>query len=487
MPPTKTKATKTKPAAPAAPTSPPPASPPPAPAAPVATRTDVAPAPPPVRIHPIAELFPKPSAEDYDSTKASVRAVGFRSDVTTWDGPDGLTYVIDGRTRYAIRDELAQQGVRYADNGALLEPTARVFVGSEREALEHVRAVNSRRNLSSSQKAAVAVIGGAMLRRLELKETGGDTTELKAEESGRLAERVAATAGTNRQYVYDVAALHQSHPELLDRIKDGTLTVPQAKIAAKRLASGQPAFDDGTTPPVETPVTVKATDVFDARRRRVHADFLETFGARKEVTRIRKELAKLVKDAQAVCDGPGGRLMVFSAIKTDVNNARAHLDQHQPHIVCPVCAGSGERYGGMPGEKCPTCAGVRYLDKLQYDELPENVRKQIEDESDATQTGEATATDTPGETTPYHAEPDTADTSDVPGETVPSHDPDATATREFAPGELTPDDWDASPEDVAAVAAELPDGDGSPGPEPEPAPAAPNEPPPADIDDPFAL
>ena len=437
------------------------------------------PAPEAVRIHPIAEIFPKPTEEEYAATMASVRMVGFRQPAILWRAPDGLDYVIDGRTRYAIRDELARNGIRKADNGALLEPATTYFVGTEREALEHVRATHHRRNLSSSQKAGVAVKAGAMLRRLEAKEKGEEAGELKAEEAGRLAERVAATAGTNRQYVYDVAALHQTNPDLVDMIVQGAITVPQAKQAAKRREDGKPAFPADDEKPAEVPVTSKPVEVYDALRRRVHPDFAETFAARKEAERIDRELGKLLKDAQALADGPGGRLMVFSTIKADINNGRKHLKSHKPHIVCPSCAGTGDSLAD-PGQKCGTCEGRRYIDKLQYDALPEDVRAKLEADGDG---GAAQAAADAAE----HAE-NAGQPAAAGPETTARPDPDATSTREFAPGEMTPADWDADPADVAAVAAELPDGDPSADPAltgaaaAQPAPAAS-----ADDDDPFAL
>jgi len=437
-----------------------------------------APAPEAVRIHPIAEIFPKPTADEYAATMASVRAVGFQTPAILWKAPDGLDYVIDGRTRYAIRDELARGGVRVAENGAVLEPATNYFVGTEREALEHVRATHNRRHLSSSQKAAVAVKAGAMLRRLEAKDKGEDPAELKAEEAGRLAERVAATAGTNRQYVYDMAAMIQTAPDLVDQVVQGTITVPQAKAALKRREDGKPDFPSADERPAEVPVTTKPVEVYDALRRRVHPDFAETFGARKESDRIEKELGKLLKDAQAVADGPGGRLMVFSKIKADIGNARKHLRFHKPHCVCPSCAGTGDSLTD-PGQKCGTCEGRRYIDKLQYDALPEDVRAKLEAEGDG---GAAVAAEAAAEAAEHGA------AAEAGPETTARPDPDATSTREFAPGEMTPADWDADPADVAAVAAELPDGDPSADPAltgaaaAQPAPAAS-----ADDDDPFAL
>ena len=393
-------------------------------------------------VHPIALLFPRPTDDERAALKESIRRFGFRDPVVGWKGPDGVDYVIDGATRKELRDEFEKDGVTAAENGALLDFDVAWFVGTEREALEHAFAKQQRRNLSQSQKAAVAIMTDGMMQRLSAKERNEDAALIKVQPAGEVAERVAKMAGTNKTYVYAMAAIHAKYPAITEKVAAGIYSLPQAEKAAKRLEAGLAEKDDGSDPPpVETPVApAKPSGVFDGFKRLVHPNFNEVFGVRKEVARIRKELAKLVKDAQAVADGPGGRSMSLSAVKTDVNNARKHLELHQPHCVCPMCAGLGVQHD-KPAEKCLTCDGRCYIDIMQFDALPENVRKMVE------------GTTAPADAAPAvesAAAPATADT----GATA---DPNATATREFAPGELTPDQWD---EDGAAVPdefSELPD------------------------------
>lgn len=421
------------------------------------------------KIHPIALMFPRPTPDEFASLKSSIRDIGFRAPVTTWAAPDGHEYIIDGATRIDIRDELRREGVTTAKNGAFLEPEYRPFVGTEREALEHCAALILRRDLTPSQKAGVAIKTGGMMRQLDAKGRGEDPLTLKAEPSGELAERVARLSGVNKTYIYDMAAIHETNPDITDRVVNGILTIPQAKQVVKRRSQGLPDFEpkDGDPKPTEVPVAPKPVSVLDALGNPVHPDHAEAFSARKEVARIRLAAAKLLKDAQAVADGPGGSGMTLRALKSDINNFRAHLDNHQPHIVCPLCTGSGQKFGGQPGEKCATCGGRRYLDKLQYAELSEKMRAKlenrepVEDATPAGQTAALQATEQPDadktanpKTKRKSKAKDAPAAVPAPVEAAPPADPDATATREFAPGELTPSEWDT---DAAEALGDLPD------------------------------
>lgn len=407
--------------APAASATPKPAAKPPAQPAPTPNdgRPDFA-------IHPIALMFPRPNAGDRESIKDSVRRLGFRSPVTAWNGPDNVPYIIDGATRIEIRDEFKRDGITTAENGATLEPEVRWFIGSESEAFDHALALFTRRDSTPSQKAAVAIKAGSMKRRLDAKDRGEDVATLKVEKSGELAERVAKLFNVSKSYIYDVATINEKRPDLTDKVAAGDLTIPQAKLVVKRWEAGKSDFEpiEGDPAPAEVKIAPKVTEVYDGLERPVHSDYAETFAARKDAAKLITAISKLQKDVQLLCDGPGGRCMVYQAVKTDLNNVKKHLKAHRPFIICPVCAGSGEKFGGTPGEKCPICGGRRYLDELQYAELPEATRNELEGKATADNAADAAAAAANG-TAPA---------------TTTTNAGDATATREFAPGE-----WDAAP------------------------------------------
>ncbi len=66
---------------------------------------------------------------------------------------------------------------------------------------------------------------------------------------GRVAGKAADLVGTNRQYVSDAKNLQKTSPDLLDQVRTGALTIPQA-TRRDRKRHGPPKLDppaDDTT------------------------------------------------------------------------------------------------------------------------------------------------------------------------------------------------------------------------------------------------
>jgi hypothetical protein len=95
-----------------------------------------------------------------------------------------------------------------------------------------------RRNLTPSQRAALALeLEKQLAIEAKKKEAGRKSTLQKIEKSPlpvvHAAEQAAAMVGANRQYVSDAKKIEQDAPEILDQVKQGKLSIPQAqKVAA---------------------------------------------------------------------------------------------------------------------------------------------------------------------------------------------------------------------------------------------------------------
>lgn len=334
---------------------------------------------PQYKVHPIADVWPAPTDDEFGALKASVRAVGVKEPVLMWKGPDGIANVLDGRSRIRCLEELICEGLTLSENGHKLEFKVRYFEGTEREALEYVEAVTQRRNMTSSQRAAVAVCSGLMNKLYRDKESG--TTGGEKEDAGMLAERVAIKAGTNRQYVYDCSKLGVTYLDILLRIRDGLINIAKGKKIAERRDQGlpdeEPEAVDGETPPVgETPRPAKPKEVYDGMKNEVHEDHHAVFLVRDKVRLLRKELQICLAKAQEIAEGPGGFNMSWQNLKSDLNNVRRHLEDHQPHAVCPYCDGTGSVTDEATGEKKtdPKCDGKKYLDRVQWKEVPTEIK-----------------------------------------------------------------------------------------------------------------
>ena len=161
------------------------------------------------------------SDDEFSALVEDIRANGQRQPIYIHDGK-----IVDGRNRYRACQKLG------------IEPDTRAWdgVGS---LVSFVVSLNlQRRHLTSSQKAVVAMDVLPMLE-AEAKERQGARIDLETSvkkltdvepRSTRASEQAAQMVGTNRQYVSDAKRLSDEAPELLERVRSGELTIPQAKI-----------------------------------------------------------------------------------------------------------------------------------------------------------------------------------------------------------------------------------------------------------------
>lgn len=334
------------------------------------------------RVHDMAAVFPLPSPEEYAAIKDDVLQRGFIYPAVHWEDAKKDSWLIDGRTRDRIATELEKAGVKKAANGEEIVLKRVNFNGTEAEAVQYVRSLNlTRRAMTSSQKAAAAVLAGDLYRKYKAKEDGVDLTELEAEDAGDMASRVAKEAGTNRAYVFDCAKLHRERPHLLQAVLSGVYSIPEAKKRAARLADGLPEEEpEGGVEPVEVePDKPDGEVILDGLRNPVAADLIPTFRFRNTVKEVRKAINNAVEQVKAACEGIDAKNVSFQTVKGDANNVVRHLEDHQPHAPCPHCSGTGkEGDPENPDKKCGHCKGRRFLDRIQWGQVPPGLRAMFE-------------------------------------------------------------------------------------------------------------
>lgn len=208
--------------------------------------------------HEVANIFPMMSADEFSALVEDIRANGQRQPIYLHDGK-----IIDGRNRYRACQQLG------------IEPDTRTWDGAG-SLVSFVVSLNlQRRHLSSSQKAIVAMDVLPMLeaeaeerrvrlgREAALKQHGrvhqliDEPIDEPREPVPQSLEQAAQMVGTNRQYVSDAKRLRDEAPELLERVRSGELTVPQAKTEMKR-AEVKHRLEDIVVREVEAP-----TGLFD--------------------------------------------------------------------------------------------------------------------------------------------------------------------------------------------------------------------------------
>lgn len=162
-----------------------------------------------VRMHPVTELFPPMSDEEFRALVEDIRQHGQREPVTLWRGQ-----VIDGRNRVRACQEL-DCAIR-----------TRVWNGAESDLVGYVVSLNlRRRHLNESQRALVADRIANMRQ--------GERTDLASIEARLSQSDAAALLNVSRASVQRAHEVTERAPDLVPAIERGEMTVTQATRAIR--------------------------------------------------------------------------------------------------------------------------------------------------------------------------------------------------------------------------------------------------------------
>jgi ParB-like chromosome segregation protein Spo0J len=174
--------------------------------------------------HPAASLFPMMSEEELAALTADIAAHGQREPILI----DLEGQVVDGRNRWLACEALG------------LTPVTRVMPDTDSVVTGVVSLNLHRRHLTPSQKAGVAVaIEGQLAveareRALANLRRGGVAPGVEIfPPRGKARDRASALVGVNGRYVSDAERIAARAPALLEQVRDGTITIGDAKRALK--------------------------------------------------------------------------------------------------------------------------------------------------------------------------------------------------------------------------------------------------------------
>jgi 16S rRNA G966 N2-methylase RsmD len=170
-----------------------------------------------MRFHRLANLFPLLEGDEFDSLVADVAQNGLNEPIWTYEDA-----ILDGRNRYR------------ACQKAKLEPRYRPYKGGAPVAFVIGQNIQ-RRDLTASQKAMLALV---LMPELEAEAKGrmaqgGKGTE-KIPDLGEAREKAAAAVGVNPRYVQDAKAVQEADPKLADKVRQGEMTLSEAKSEVKK-------------------------------------------------------------------------------------------------------------------------------------------------------------------------------------------------------------------------------------------------------------
>ena len=188
-------------------------------------------------------IFPEIKGDDYKKLLSDIQKNGYDETLPIIVFEEDI---IDGWQRYKICEELG------------IEPAYKEFQGTAIEAAKFILRTNRRRNLTSSQWAAIANDATDIISELEKQakerqktSTGGKKPQLvelipQAEEQGKTREKVADLFNTNAHYVTDAKNIKEENPEAFEEIKEGKETISGYKkkhSPAKKKDDSDPFFN----------------------------------------------------------------------------------------------------------------------------------------------------------------------------------------------------------------------------------------------------
>jgi 16S rRNA G966 N2-methylase RsmD len=166
--------------------------------------------------HEIANIFPMMNKQEFDDLCKSL-STGYLEQypIIMYEGK-----ILDGRNRYLA---CQKEGIN---------PVYEKYIGNS--PIEFVIKSNKdRRHLTSSQLAACALTALPILeaeaKKRQVRKPIDSVPEIFQEQKGEATEQAADLFSTNMHYVSDAKKLAEKAPELLEEVKKGELTIPEAK------------------------------------------------------------------------------------------------------------------------------------------------------------------------------------------------------------------------------------------------------------------
>jgi hypothetical protein len=284
-----------------------------------------------MKCHPVCDLFPPMSADEFAGLKADIQKHGVRDPVWIYDG-----LIIDGKNRATACEQLG-----------IVPPTREWKPANGQSLVEFAFSVNAhRRHLTQGQRAAVAV---AMLPMLEAEakerqstSTGGvapTKVQLKTE-TGKAAEHAAKLAGTSTRYVEQAKRLP---PDQLERVRTGKVSMPAAvkEEAEKRHAK------DGL-----------GNLVVDSKLLSAFTDTADTFDD------LMRRISQIKSDIKSLAGTPAGAFLTFTQMEADLNCLRSALKFAKPYAACCYCKARG----------CKVCRNLGWLGEDLYEQAPRELK-----------------------------------------------------------------------------------------------------------------
>lgn len=285
-----------------------------------------------IPIHPIAELFPDLTPEDFQNLVKSIRDQGLLNPITTYEGK-----VLDGRNRYR------------ACKIAGVEAKFIQYKGDDPVGFAVSQNVQ-RRHLSVSQRALIA----ASIADLKQGESGRISANLrfKADEEKKVTHAEAADRLNVSERSVDTASklLDSAPKSVVKEVAQGNMSLHAAEKIVRDQKNKEDRIVDCTGWPVPEPLT-------------------SVWARRNEVLKMMKAIASIqtaLEEAKSQED-PLFTQNVYKDVISQLRNAHQELFASQIYAVCSTCQGRGRK-------SCAHCKGRGFLSRQQWQLVPSEIK-----------------------------------------------------------------------------------------------------------------
>ncbi len=350
--------------------------------------------------HPAAEAFPLLQGEELQQFVEDIKANGLRKPIEFYDGdrwPEFKGFGIDGRNRnaacLALEIDPPLKYLTDADLGASQSLTAYI-----------VSANVARRHLTSSQAATVGV---AVKKQLEAEAKQRSLANLKRgaevpdhqkiggreniensahSHANQTAQQAAEIVGTNRQYINDAERIEAEAPSLMGLIRDGKLTITQAKAALKRRAAYPDMFaaleegrlgfaefrDMCDAPKPQAPMA--DSGLMDGRQAPVPPELTDVFSSAPAMSELAEKLARVATLDKKLLAAPAAGHLDAKALRAHLDDAARLVREAIPYCVCP-CFYAPRHLPEGPSDQCEFCHGVQFMSEGLFAQKKDRLRQ----------------------------------------------------------------------------------------------------------------
>lgn len=300
-----------------------------------------------MKTHPVCDLFPAMSPEQYGRLRDDIKAHGQLEPGLTFKG-----FLIDGKHRFRICEEL---GIKFLSNeweplngesvveAAISRNLHRRHLSATERALIAQNAIPLFKEAAKARQAATLKKGKeppVSANRTEREETPKNA--VSPPNKGKAAAQAAKATGASTRNVEHLEKLKREAPDLHAKVAGKGLSLTAATAELKKRKAG------------ESPAKDRAGKAVPEHLRAVFTEGDDRFEAlRKLVQEMERQWKGLVEDGLCVHSRD-------QEMQAHIANLKAWVKFTRPHATCPYCG----------GKKCDACRKTGWVALGVYDAAP---------------------------------------------------------------------------------------------------------------------